>query len=884
MKKQFTSSSSESDGCFRPFLDNPGLFKKIVMDTNVAAQESGVAALVAFLEFGDTHACSRIRGTVVGPLVEKALGSTRAGTRQNAIDALLWFVELDTPDPVVEEMIPFLSHRTPKVVVATLKGLSEIFGSFGAKTVSPKPLIKHFPKLFAHADKNVRAETSALLVELYKWLGDPLASQVLEELKPVQKKELEEQFEKVKGEQVHQKRYLKSQREALERQQASGIDQGSGASNDTNSNELDPEDDDPMDFIDPVEVLSKVPQDLTERLSSTKWKDRKEVLEELYAVINKPKIQQDDFGDIVRLLAKCMKDANVQVVVLAANSIQCLANGLRDGFHKYQSMVLTPILERTREKKASVSEALAGALDAVFKAGGATITDFLEPVLEYLKHKTPQVKIETSKFLIRCLSTTKSAPRPPELKAIAEAAVALLGDTQEPVRSAGAEILGVLMKMFGERPMNAFLDSVDDIKKANIAKFCESATVVAKPAASKPAAKPAPPSASQSSAAGPPAGRKLAQPTRVQRKDAGGEQKPLSTPSRTSQVISRKRLANSPLKTPQAPREISRGASEEPPASAGSAAPPPRFGLQGRGLTSRSLVPPSRTNSSSANAAAAAESSAKIASLEKELEQLRAEKTEWLREKEQLTESNQQYEAQAKHLVQENTTLRNQNAQLIDEHTKDMITFKSRETHMVRVQSDLENAQDRIRKLEQQLQVQSSTESSAGGVTGHGRTMSNTSRTSSASSRDITSPKSPYYRSHHRGNIRRSVDFSAGGGPDRSSLYLGRPVSMYSDDKENLGLAIKNSGHLDDGFSSRSVSGGSGKGVAEEPAEDGDGDTAMVDAPSIPQTTSSTSSTASSYTANSNPGENWKRAVEVTTQLRARIEAMKARQDRAVKG
>lgn len=59
MKSQFSRSASESDPCFRPFLDNPQIYKKIVTDSNVVAQEAGIASLAAFLEFGGVDAGNR---------------------------------------------------------------------------------------------------------------------------------------------------------------------------------------------------------------------------------------------------------------------------------------------------------------------------------------------------------------------------------------------------------------------------------------------------------------------------------------------------------------------------------------------------------------------------------------------------------------------------------------------------------------------------------------------------------------------------------------------------------------------------------------------------------------------------------------------------------
>ena len=52
--------------------------------------------------------------------------------------------------------------------------------------------------------------------------------------------------------------------------------------------------------------------------------DRKEVLEEIIPILEKsPKlITTDDYLPVLRIWAKCMKDANIQVVQLAANCIE----------------------------------------------------------------------------------------------------------------------------------------------------------------------------------------------------------------------------------------------------------------------------------------------------------------------------------------------------------------------------------------------------------------------------------------------------------------------------------------------------------------------------------------------------------------------------------
>jgi cytoskeleton-associated protein 5 len=66
--------------------------------------------------------------------------------------------------------------------------------NFGTQVTPPAPVLKALPKIFAHADKNVRLEGTHLTHTLYQYIG-PAIDPWLTELKPVQIKELQEAFE-----------------------------------------------------------------------------------------------------------------------------------------------------------------------------------------------------------------------------------------------------------------------------------------------------------------------------------------------------------------------------------------------------------------------------------------------------------------------------------------------------------------------------------------------------------------------------------------------------------------------------------------------------------------------------------------------------------------
>jgi protein STU2 len=107
--------------------------------------------------------------------------------------------------------------------------------------------------------------------------------------------------------------------------------------------------------------------------------------------------------------------------------------------------------------------------------------DVLEDIQEGIKHKNPQVRTETLRFLVRCLQTTPFTPLKTEVQIIGETSTKLLADTFEPTRNAAAEALGTLMKIIGERPMIQFLDGIDEIRKTKIKEFFEKAQVKARP-------------------------------------------------------------------------------------------------------------------------------------------------------------------------------------------------------------------------------------------------------------------------------------------------------------------------------------------------------------------------------------------------------------------
>lgn len=629
--------------------------------------------------------------------------STKPAAKQKAMDAILLYVEMDKADPVIEELLPLLAHKLPKIVAATLSAFTAICHAFGTKVVDPKPILKTLPKAYGHADKNVRAEAQNLTVELYRWLRESMKPLFWNDLKPVQQQDLEKLFEKVKDEPTPKaERLLKSQ-QAVVASAASGAENEDVDAGQDGEEEIDLEPE-----LLSVDVMAKVPKDLFDRLASTKWKDRKEALDDLHTAVNAPAIEDSNFMEIMSALAKCMKDANIMVVTVAANCVELLAKGLKKNFGKYRPVVMAPILDRLKERKQTVTDALGAALDAICATSG--MSDYLEVLIEYLGNKNPQVKLETTKVLVRALKTTKEAPSIPEVKTIADASIKLLSDSQGPQRDAGAEVLGVLLKMMGERIMNTHFEHLTDIQKTKIKEFCETAETRAKykPKAAAPPPKPAAaPAATKKPTLGAkkpaPAARKAPTPAPAEETPAPapllpkptarpGIAKPGAAPaSRLGLKPSGIGLAGKKptgLGAPSSPQRqpTSSSAYDE------EIAPPPKIA---RGLTGRTLAKPPSAIQDAPPEPIANPHTLTSAELE-ELEELRGET-------ERLRIANERLRTEQIKLSTQIHELQDQNAQLIEDHTRDVLSIKAKETQLVRARSDAESAEQTASQLQREV-------------------------------------------------------------------------------------------------------------------------------------------------------------------------------------
>ncbi|XP_022089158.1 cytoskeleton-associated protein 5-like isoform X2 [Acanthaster planci] len=441
------------------FSKYAGLLKKFVTDANAVAQEKGLDAVLAFLE--TAALAPRTCGEVVSAVVLKCLNSSRTKTREKASEIIMVYIELEKQEVVMEELLKGFTNKQPKIVTACCQLIREAIRDFGSKVIALKPVVKAFPKLLEHSDKSVREEAKSLAVELYRWISNALKP-CLSNIKPVQLKELEEEFEKLPSKPPKQTRFLKSQQDLKAAAQAAG---------DEDEEEEDEEDVvdggpavDPYDLLTAVDILSKMPKDFYDNMEEKKWQIRKEALEALLPLVSNPKIEPGDFADLVRSLKKTIaKDTNVMIVALAAKCLTGLANGIRKKFSPYAASCMSTILDKFKEKKISVVTALRDASDAIFPS--TSLQNILDDVTGALENKNPSIRAETALFLSRALRICTVSMLPKAvLKPLCTLLVKKLADTFPEVRDGASLALATAQKVVGEKPMQPFFNDLDKIK------------------------------------------------------------------------------------------------------------------------------------------------------------------------------------------------------------------------------------------------------------------------------------------------------------------------------------------------------------------------------------------------------------------------------------
>ncbi|XP_068645428.1 protein MOR1-like isoform X2 [Aristolochia californica] len=448
------------------------IFKKTVADSNAPVQEKALDALITFLRAADADA-GRYAKEVCDAIVAKCL-TGRPKTVEKAQAAFLLWVELEATDVFLDSMEKAIKNKVAKAVVPAIDVMFQALSEFGSKVVPPKRILKMLPELFDHQDQNVRASSKGLTLELCRWIGkDPVKSILFEKMRDTMKKELEAELVNVSGT-AKPSRKIRSEQDKEPEQEAVSEVVGSVPSDEAGvdvSQEIDE-----YELVDPVDILTPLDKSgFWDGVKAAKWSERRDAVAELTKLASTKRIAPGDFTETCRALKKLITDVNIAVAVEAIQAVGNLAKGLRNHFSASSRFLLPVLLEKLKEKKPTLTEALTLTLQAMHKSWCLTLADIVEDVRGAVKNKVPLVRSLTLSWVTFCIETSNKTTVLKLHKDYVPICIECLNDGTPEVRDAAFSALAAIAKLVGMKPLERSLEKLDEVRKKKLSEMIGSA-------------------------------------------------------------------------------------------------------------------------------------------------------------------------------------------------------------------------------------------------------------------------------------------------------------------------------------------------------------------------------------------------------------------------
>ncbi|KAK6797544.1 hypothetical protein RDI58_005246 [Solanum bulbocastanum] len=443
-------------------------FRKAVADSNAPVQDKALDALICYLKAADSDA-GRYAKEVCDAIVAKCL-TGRPKTVEKAQMVFLLWIELEAAEAFLDAMEKAIKNKVAKAVVPAIDVMFQALSEFGTKIVPPKRILKMLPELFDHQDQHVRASSKGLTLELCRWIGkDPVKSILFEKMRDTMKKELEAELVNVSGT-AKPTRKIRSEQDKEPEQEAVSEAVASGPSDESAADIA--QEIDEYDLVDPVDILTPLEKTgFWEGVKATKWSERKEAVAELTKLASTKKIAPGDFTEICRTLKKLITDVNIAVAVEAIQAIGNLARGLRTHFSGSSRFLLPILLEKLKEKKPTLTDALTQTLQAMHKSGCLNLVDIVEDVKTATKNKVPLVRSLTLNWVTFCIETSNKAVILKAHKEYVPICMESLNDGTPDVRDAAFSALAAVAKSVGMRPLEKSLEKLDDVRKKKLSEM-----------------------------------------------------------------------------------------------------------------------------------------------------------------------------------------------------------------------------------------------------------------------------------------------------------------------------------------------------------------------------------------------------------------------------
>jgi cytoskeleton-associated protein 5 len=413
-------------------------FPKYTNDSNAAAQEAAITALIAAVGAAP-QAIRPMHAELTRSLIEKGLTSSKITVKNGATEALIVLYASSFRDAgdIVGSLTAALGNKNAKVQAAAASVCIFFLQNFGVRYFQLQPFLPQFEKLATSTNAGVRSEVMNFFKEAFRWVRDAILPTV-NKLKKIQADELIKAFAEIIDTPT-----------PLKELEPESLEESKGSSR--------PKKIDAYDLAEAKNIFKKYNEAWCDALlAKDKWTDKKADLEELIREADTPKIVNQSSKSIVGMCKRLLNDSNMQVVIHTIKVIVVLAKGQRKYFEPFAKSLIPLMLQKFKDKKTLVLTEVQTALEALLFS--TTLAAVQEHILAALDDSNPLVKTMTCQWLSKTLAELEQAEVIEVADGIGAVVKRLMSDGNVGVRTEASKLLAVIQEKGGDSLANLFRD------------------------------------------------------------------------------------------------------------------------------------------------------------------------------------------------------------------------------------------------------------------------------------------------------------------------------------------------------------------------------------------------------------------------------------------
>lgn len=369
---------------------------------------------------------------------EHAMGNVKGDSKQHLNDFTIKFWDFySNKDQFMEELKGLLATIKMKVQISALQTIETLLKAEKLEQMKYlKPFMGELEKLLPSRTAAVKKAAMAVYREAFLWMADGLKA-FLTNLKQPQMDDLNKLFAGV--DKAEMKAFTKK------------ADGKKGKAMDA------------YEIADEAELPKRFQEDAWAEkvMEQQKWKDKKEMLDELIAELNKiPKLNpKTNTHHFVTLARKLFSENNIMVQVTMCKVLAKLATSLRKAFVQIEKMLFSNLIVKLKEKNKSLTEEIATTIEAFYVA--LPFEDTIEDYKENLKEKNTDKKQNILKIILNAIEKLEKIKNDNTAANVCRMVLGLIDENDNVVRDLASQVIAKLKDQFPDKitPMLSDLNS-----------------------------------------------------------------------------------------------------------------------------------------------------------------------------------------------------------------------------------------------------------------------------------------------------------------------------------------------------------------------------------------------------------------------------------------